>query len=97
MHIRKILFALLVVALAFVFAPTQRLQAASLLGPGSQIGTDNLTHVVQDKEKAKAKPKAKAKAKRAKGKRSASKGPGRCGTGNYWKKGACVSAAEAKK
>lgn len=93
MHIRKILFALLVVAVAYAFAPTQGVQAASMLGPGSQIGTDNLTHMTQDKAKAKAKPKAKAKAKRAKGKRSASKGPGRCGTGNYWdrKKRACAS------
>jgi hypothetical protein len=92
MHIRKILFALLALAVAFAFAPTQGVQASSLLGPGSQIGTDSLTQLTQDKAPAKAKSKAKAKAK-AKGKRSASKGPGRCGTGNYWdkKKRTCAS------
>jgi hypothetical protein len=91
MHIRKILVALLALAVAYAFAPTQGVQASSLLGPGSQIGTDSLTELIQDKAKAaKAKPKAKA---RAKGKRSASKGPGHCGTGNYWdrKKRACAS------
>jgi hypothetical protein len=94
MHIRKILVALLAVAVAYAFAPTQGVQASSLLGPGSQIGTDSLTHLTQDKGKAKAKAKGKAKAKaKRKGKRSASKGPGRCGTGNYWdkKKRACAS------
>jgi len=92
MHIRKILVALLAVAVAYAFAPTQGVQASSLLGPGSQIGTDNLIHLTQDKGKAKAKAPAKAKAK-AKGKRSASKGPGRCGATNYWdkKKRACAS------
>lgn len=91
MHIRKILVALIAVAVAYAFAPTQGVQASSLLGPGSQVSADNLTHMTQAK---KAAPKAKAKAKaKAKGKRSASKGPGRCGTGNYWdkKKRACAS------
>lgn len=90
MHIRKILVALLAVAVVFAFTPTEGVRASSLLGPGSQIGTDDLTQLVQDKAKPKAKAKAKAKSK---GKRSASKGPGRCGTLNYWdrKKRACVS------
>src|SRR5262245_59908852 len=90
MQIRLTLAAVLAMALAIALSPSQGLQAAPMFGPGSQIGTDGLT-LVQDK--AKAAPKAKAKAKASKGKRVASKGPGRCGTGNYWKKGACVSAA----
>jgi hypothetical protein len=90
MHIRKILVALIAVAVAYAFAPTQGVQASSLLGPGSQVSADNLTHMTQAKKAAKGKAKAKAKAK---GKRSASKGPGRCGATNYWdrKKRACAS------
>lgn len=90
MQIRRILFGVLAVAVAFAFAPLQTTQAASLLGPGSQPATENLIDLAQ----AKAKPKAKAKAK-AKGKRASSKA-GRCGTGKYWKKGACQAAADKK-
>lgn len=83
MQIRKTLVAVLALAVAIAFSPIQGVQAASSFGPGSQVGTENLTYTVKAKAKAKGKAKAKAKAK-AKGKRAKSKGPGRCGTGNYW-------------
>ena len=63
------------------------------MGPGSQPGTENLTYTVKAKAKAK---KGKAKAKKAKGKKAKSKGAGRCGTGMYYKKGKCESAASKK-
>ena len=91
MQIRKVLYALLALALAFAFAPVTGLQAASPMGPGSQLGTESMTYTV--KAKAKAKKMKAAKAKKAKGKKVARKGPGRCGTGMYWvkKKRACAA------
>lgn len=91
MQIRKILFALLAVAVAFAFSPITSLQAASPMGPGSQPGTENVTYTVKAKAKAKKAPAKKAKGKKAK--KAKSKGPGRCGTGMYWvkKKKACAS------
>lgn len=91
--VRKTLYALLGLAVAYAIAPAQ---AASLMGPGSQPGTENVTYTVKAaKKKAKAKPKgkAKAKAKAKKGKKTASKGPGRCGATMYWdkKKRACAT------
>jgi len=90
MQIRKTLFALLALAIAFAFSPLEGLQAASPMGPGSQPGTENLTYTVKAKAKAKKAPAKKAKAK---GKKVASKGPGRCGATNYWdkKKRACAT------
>jgi hypothetical protein len=95
MQIRKTLIAVLALAVAIALSPIQGVQAASSFGPGSQLGTENLTYTVKAKAKAKgkakmAKPKAKAKAK---GKRAKSKGPGRCGTGMYWdrKKRSCAA------
>lgn len=89
--IRKTLYALLGLAVAFAFAPVQ---AASLVGPGSQPGTENVTYTVKAKKakakKAKAgKPKAKAKGKKT----ASKKGPGRCGATMYWdkKKRACAT------
>ncbi len=90
MQIRKTLIAILAVAIAIAFSPVQGVQAASSFGPGAQPGTENLTYTVKAKAKAKGKAKAKKKAK-AKGKKAGSKGPGRCGTGMYWKKGKCLS------
>lgn len=91
MQIRKTLFALLALAIAFALSPLEGLQAASPMGPGSQPGTENLTYTV--KAKAKAKKKAPAKKAKAKGKKAASKGPGRCGTLMYWdkKKRSCAT------
>jgi hypothetical protein len=91
MQIRKTLIAVLALAVAIALSPIQGVQAASSFGPGSQLGTENLTYTVKAKAKGKAKaakPKAKAKGKKAK-----SKGPGRCGTGMYWdrKKRACAA------
>ena len=91
MQIRRTLYALLAVAIAFAFSPIT--QAASPMGPGSQPGTENLTYTVKAKAKAKKAPAKKAKAK---GKKAKSKGPGRCGTGMYFKKGKCESAASKK-
>lgn len=91
MQIRRTLYALLALAIAFAFSPIT--QAASPMGPGSQPGTENLTYTVKAKAKAKKAPAKKAKAK---GKKAKSKGPGRCGTGMYFKKGKCESAASKK-
>ena len=90
MQIRKTLFALLALAIAFALSPLEGLQASSLMGPGSQPGTENLTYTVKAKAKAKKAPAKKAKAK---GKKVASKGPGRCGTMMYWdkKKRSCAT------
>jgi uncharacterized low-complexity protein len=98
MQIRKTLIALLAVAIAIALSPVQELQAASLLSPGSQPAADNVTYTVQAKKAAKKsakKGKAKAKGKKAKSK-SKKKGPGRCGTGMYWKKGKCEDASKKK-
>jgi hypothetical protein len=94
MQIRKTLFALLALAIAFALSPLEGLQASSLMGPGSQPGTENLTYTVKAKKKAKKAP-AKGK-KKAKGKKAASKGPGRCGVGMYYKKGKCEDARKKK-
>ena len=91
MQIRRTLYALLALAIAIAFSPIT--QAASPMGPGSQPGTENLTYTVKAKAKAKKAPAKKAKAK---GKKAKSKGPGRCGTGMYFKKGKCESAASKK-
>lgn len=90
MQIRRTLYALLALAIAFAFSPIT--QAASPMGPGSQPGTENLTYTVKAKAKAKAK-KAPAKKAKAKGKKAKSKGPGRCGTLMYWdkKKRSCAT------
>jgi hypothetical protein len=92
MQIRKTLIAVLALAVAIALSPIQGVQAASSFGPGSQLGTENLTYTVKAKAKAKGKAKAKPKAK-AKGKKAKSKGPGRCGTGMYWdrKKRSCAA------
>jgi hypothetical protein len=47
-------------------------------------------------KKAKAKAKKGKKAKATKGKKAGGKGAGKCGAGKYWKKGACLSAADKK-
>jgi hypothetical protein len=80
--IRKTLYGLLGLAVAYTFAPVQ---AASLIGPGSQPGTENATYTVKAAKK-KAAKKAPAKKAKAKGKKVASKGPGRCGATMYWNK-----------
>lgn len=88
MQIRRTLYALLALAIAFAFSPVT--QAASPMGPGSQPGTENLTYTVKAKAKAKKAPAKKAKAK---GKKAKSKGPGRCGTMMFWdkKKRSCAT------
>jgi hypothetical protein len=100
MHIRKTLIALLALAIAVAFSPLGSLQAASPLGPNSEPGTENLTYTVAAKKKAKKKsakkPKKSKKAKKSKGKKVASKGPGRCGVGKYFKGGKCLDAAAKK-
>lgn len=93
MQIRRTLYALLAVAIAFAFSPVTSLQAASPMGPGSQPGTENLTYTVKAKAKAKKAPAKKAKAK---GKKAKSKGPGRCGTLMYWDKKKRTCATKVK-
>jgi hypothetical protein len=68
-------------AIAVAFSPLPELQAASLVGPGSQPGTDNLIQTVKAKKKAKKAGKKKGK----KGKKARSKA-GKCGTYMYFSK-----------
>jgi len=97
MRIRKTLITALAMAIAIAFSPLPELQAATLLGPGSQPGSDNLTDTVKMKKKAK-KAKKKKKGKKSRGKRAKSKGPGKCGTYMYWskKKRKCEDARNKK-
>lgn len=93
MRIRKTLIAALAMAIAIAFSPLPELQAASLLGPGSQPGTENLTQAVKMKKKKAGKRKGKKKGKRAR-----SKGAGKCGTYMYYSKKArkCMDARNKK-
>jgi hypothetical protein len=97
MRIRKTLITALALAIAIAFSPLPELQAASLLGPGSQPGTDNLTDTVKMSKKKKAKKKGKRKGKKRRGKRAKSKA-GKCGTYMYWskKKKKCEDARNKK-
>jgi hypothetical protein len=90
---RKTLIAVLAMAIAIAFSPLSELQAASLLGPGSQPGSDNSIELVKAKKKAK---KAKKK-KKKKGKRARSKA-GKCGTYMYYSKKTrkCMDARNKK-
>lgn len=82
MRIRKTLIAALAVAIAIAFSPLPELQAATLVGPGSQPGTDNLIQTVKAKKKAK---KAGKKRGKKRGKKARSKA-GSCGTYMYYSK-----------
>jgi hypothetical protein len=82
MRIRKTLISALALAIAVAFSPLPELQAATLVGPGSQPGTDNLIQTVKMKKKAK---KAGKKGKKKRGKKAGSKA-GRCGTYMYFSK-----------
>lgn len=96
MRIRKTLITALAMAIAIAFSPLPELQAATLLGPSSQPGTDNITDTVKAKKKAKKKAKAK-KGKKKKGKRARSKA-GKCGTYMYYSKKTrkCMDARNKK-
>jgi hypothetical protein len=88
---------MLALAIAVAFSPLSDLQAAGLVGPGSKLGVDGVTHVVKAKKKGGFFKKAKKSAKR--GKRAKSKGgPGRCGTYMYFSKKArkCMDARNKK-
>jgi hypothetical protein len=98
MRIRKTLITALALAIAIAFSPLPELQAATLLGPSSQPGTDNITDTVKMKKKAKKKAKAKkGKKKKKKGKKARSKA-GKCGTYMYYSKKTrkCMDARNKK-
>jgi len=84
MRIRKILIAILALAVAIAFSPLSELQAATFANPGSQPGSDNLTQTVKMKKKGYKKAGKRKKGKR-KGKRARSKA-GKCGTNKYFSK-----------
>jgi hypothetical protein len=87
MRIRTTLTTILALAIAIAFSPLPELQAATLMGPGSQPGFDSLTTLAKAKKKKGYKKKGKKKkGKKRKGKRAKSKGPGKCGTYMYWHK-----------
>jgi hypothetical protein len=89
---RKTLIAVLAMAIAIAFSPLPELQAATLLGPSSQPGTENMTELVKAKKK-----KAKKKKKKKKGKKARSKA-GKCGTYMYYSKKTrkCLDARNKK-
>jgi hypothetical protein len=91
MPVRKTLIASLALAIAVAFSPLPEVQAATLVGPGSQPETTNLVQTVKAKKKS-MKKHGKKMRKHKKGKRAGSKGPGRCGMNMYWKKGKCMDA-----
>jgi hypothetical protein len=97
MRIRKTLITALALAIAIAFSPLPELQAATLLGPGSQPGTDNLTDTVKMKKKAKKAKAKKGKKGKKKGKRARSKA-GKCGTYMYYSKKTrkCMDARNKK-
>ena len=80
MRIRKILIAILALAVAIAFSPLSELQAATFANPGSQPGSDNLTQTVKMKKKG-----YKKAGKKKRGKRARSKA-GKCGTYKYFSK-----------
>jgi hypothetical protein len=88
---RKTLIAVLAMAIAIAFSPLSELQAASLLGPSSQPGTENSVELVKAKKK-KAKKKKKKKGKKARSK------AGKCGTYMYYSKKTrkCMDARNKK-
>jgi hypothetical protein len=88
MRIWRSLITVLALAVAVAFTPVP-LQAASLIGPGSQPQVDNVVdQVAAKKKKSKKKSKKKAKSKKA----------GSCGTYMYYSKKAkkCVDARGKK-
>jgi uncharacterized low-complexity protein len=88
--IRKICLASTALAVAIAFSPVQ---AASLIGPSSQPAAETLVQSVKMKRKGKMEHKGKRhRMGHRKGKRAGSKGPGRCGTNMYHKKGKCMDA-----
>ena len=91
---RKTLIAVLAMAIAIAFSPLSELQAASLLGPSSQPGTENSVELVKAKKK---KAKKAKKKKKKKGKKARSKA-GKCGTYMYYSKKAkkCMDARNKK-
>jgi hypothetical protein len=94
MRIRKTLITVLAMAIAIAFSPLPQLQAATLIGPGSQPQAEKVTEQVKAKKKAK---KKKAKKGKKKGKRAKSKA-GSCGTYMYFSKKAkkCMDARNKK-
>jgi hypothetical protein len=89
MQLRKILIAVLALAIAIAFSPLEALQAA-VLSAGSAPQADTLIQTVKAKKHAKHKMKRRHHHRR--GKRARSKGPGKCGTFMYWsgKKHRCM-------
>ena len=99
MRIRTTLITILALAIAIAFSPLPELQAATLMGPGSQPGFDSLTTLAKMKKKKGYKKKGKKKKgkKKRKGKRAKSKA-GKCGTYMYWSKKSkkCLDARNKK-
>lgn len=90
---RKILYAVIALAVAIAFSPISELQAAGVVGPGSKVETEAVAQVAKAKKKwFFAKKRAKA------GKRAKSKRAGSCGTYMYYSKKArkCVDARNKK-
>mgnify|MGYP001264902729 CR=1 FL=1 len=93
LEMRKIVIAILALAIAIAFSPINDLQAAGVVGPGSKVETEAVAQVVKAKKKWAFKRRAGKKGKRAKCKRA-----GSCGTYMYYSKKArkCVDARNKK-
>ena len=89
---RKIVFAVIALAVAIAFSPISELQAAGVVGPGSKVETESVAQVAKAKRKWVFAKRAKA------GKRAKSKRAGSCGTYMYYSKKArrCVDARNKK-
>jgi hypothetical protein len=90
---------MLALAIAIAFSPLPELQAASLLSPSSQPGSDDLSTQAKMKKKGykKRKKGKKKRGKKRKGKRAKSKA-GKCGTYMYFskKQKKCLDARNKK-
>ena len=80
-----------VVAAMFLVTSTFGAFAAPTASPAEGLKAPSTFELVK-----KTKKTAKTAKKSNKGKRASAKGPGKCGTGMYWSKGKCASAADKK-
>ncbi len=84
-----------VVAAMFLVTSTFGAFAAPTASPAEGLKAPSTFELVKKTKKTAKTAKKSSKGKRASAK-GRGKGPGRCGTGMYWSKGKCASAADKK-
>jgi Ni/Co efflux regulator RcnB len=82
-----------IIAAAFMVVTSFGAYAAPAASSGAGVKAESTFELIKAKKDKKAKKGKKAKSKKSK---KAKKGPGTCGTGKYWSKGKCLSAADKK-